>query len=119
MAICLGINDDIIKLFRRYDELKAKKKPEPFLSSFHTDYIAYNLNYSENNNQIIKSGGKDKEVPKKDNANLIDFDFVGGNSNSESTNQINPNIQGYFSFGDNPKPNTGKTSDINDIFNLK
>jgi hypothetical protein len=140
MAICLGINDDIIKLFKRYDELKAKKRPEPFLSSFHTDYVAYNLNYSEDsskndggqsysgfqintgNKEVINNTGNKQvnnsgtNVKQNNNSNLIDFDFVGGSGNNSNTNTNINNTTG--NSGNNQNKNTGnqKMGDINDIF---
>jgi hypothetical protein len=129
MAICLGINDDIIKLLKRYDDLKAKRKPEPFLSSFHTDYVAYNLNYSSNsgpskeysglivntgNNQVganlVKNEDKNFSI-KKENSNLIDFSFSADNNISNSNNQGTSNIN-----NSNQTKKTGNTQDINDIF---
>lgn len=116
MAICLGINDDINKLFRRYDDLKGHRKPEPFLSSFHTDYIQYNLNYKEEAKEVNPSNSSISSNQNKGNANLIDFDFSGsgntGNvipqsnlSNNQSQNQNNKNSNA-----------SQKINDINDIF---
>ena len=100
MAICLGINDDLIKLFIRYDDLKAHKKPQGFVSCFHTEYAAYNLNYqkkeedvkddcisaqianqmsnlkidSENNIPVPIPVVSNNNIPPKGNENLISFD---------------------------------------------
>lgn len=133
MAICLGINDDIIKLIKRYDDLKAKRKPETFISSFHTDYMACNLNYSagqinssqDKNNYsglIVDPGknsisaslthdnlGSNQNQLKKENSNLIDFNFsseVVDNSNKE--NNQNKKVENNKSGG--------KINDINDLF---
>lgn len=121
MAICLGINDDIIKLFKRYDDLKAHKKPEPFLSSFHTDYVAYNLNHNINN-QVSSdnySGMKvdtGKQINKNatDNKNLLEFDFFENNNNTSSSNTLVP--QSQIQNTNLTKNNPSKIKDINDIF---
>jgi hypothetical protein len=130
MAICLGINDDIIKLLKRYDDLKAKRKPEPFLSSFHTDYVAYNLNYSSNTTYsskeysglLVNTGNnnngsnldqnhdKNNFSSKKENSNLIDFS-LSSESNINSNKPQSSNLNNL-----NQPQNGGNVKDINDIF---
>ncbi len=124
MAICLGINDDIMQLKKRYEALKAKKKPENFVSSFLTDYAAYNLN-----NDLKQDQGEiDSNIAKNSysgfsihtgknsiganithqNSNLIDFDFVGTGSNiNNKPENMNSNSQSNKS---------AQIKDINDIF---
>lgn len=131
LAICLGINDDLNKLFKRKDDLKAHKRPEPFVSCFHTDYASYNLNYTNvNMNPNIKTDNSYNETKintgktdtfnnnsgnsgKVNNPNLIDFNFSNNNNTGNSQPVINSNQNKTINTGNNP---IKKINDINDIF---
>jgi hypothetical protein len=139
MAICLGINEDIIKLFKRYDDLKGRKKPDAFISSFHTDYADYNLNnLKENKNENTnvnpknsvknenpfdffdnnQSSSNSQQVVGNpgNNLNLIDFGFGNdNNSNNNNTNVFNPYPVPITNTNIN---NQGNKNDVGDIFDI-
>ncbi len=132
MAICLGINDDIIKLLKRYQDLKSNIKPEAFLSSFHTDYVAYNLNYSSNSESSnnysgfqVDTGNKsisanithDITSKKDNNSNLIDFNFSAPQDKNQNLN-TEKNIHNNNSNNLNKPKGQGNMADINDIFDV-
>ncbi len=111
MAICLGINEDIIKLFKKYDDLKVHKKPEAFISSFHTDYAEYNLNnqkenraqkYSENSDNFGFPASNSVVGNPGNNLTLIDF---GKGSGDNSSNKI-------------PNQNSSSQNQPGDIFDF-
>jgi len=107
MAICLGINEDMIKLFKRYDDVKAKRKPEAFISSFHTDYAEYNLNNLKQNQQV---GGN-----QSSNQNLLNFNF--NNTNSEVLGNPGSNLN-LIDFGNNlPNDHRNNTIPLNKVNN--
>ena len=120
MAISLGINEDMIKLFKRYDDVKAKRKPEAFISSFHTDYAEYNLNNLKQNKQL---GGD-----ISNNQNHLNFNFNNTNSNvvgnpGSNLNLINfgsnlANDHGNNSIPHNNLNNQGNNNDVGDIFDI-
>ena len=93
--------------------MKAKKKPEAFVSVFHSEYKAYNLNNAENNsnknkipvseNYGVFANSSNNQNKKPNNSNLIEFDFVKDNSNNDSSSNQNQN-------------NPPKINDINDLF---
>jgi len=140
MAICLGINEDIIKLFNRYDDLKAKKKPDSFISSFHTDYAEYNLNnlkekkvnsknfvnenpfdFFDNNNNNKMNSNSQVVGNTGNNLNLIDFGF--GNENNNSNSNLNKNENNAFdpfsnSNFNNQSQGQGNKNDVGDIFDI-
>lgn len=106
--------------------MKTHKRPEPFISCFHTDYASYNLNYAnveinsnlKSNNSYngfqINTGINDtskstNNTGKINNPNLIDFDF----SNSSNPQTINNNQNNTNNVGNIPNK---KINDINDIF---
>jgi hypothetical protein len=117
MAICLGINDDLVKLFQRYDDLKKNKKPNGFVSSFHTEYASYNLNYKNTNNQIgaIKTEPINNKPPG--NQNLLDLDFFQPPVNIPPGNVNNNNNSNNTS--NQPKTNVNDINDLFDILNQK
>ena len=122
MAICLGINEDINKIFKRCDDLKVHKKPETFISSFHTDYAEFNLNnQKENKKNKSSSSGIKKDNPfgfsssypsgpnynsgvgnPGNNTNLIDFGF-GNEGASNNTNIL---------------PSSDNKNEVKDIFDI-
>jgi hypothetical protein len=116
LAICLGINDDINQTFKRYEDYRAHKKPNAFLSSFLTDYAEYNLNSKKN----------EEEPKQSNNVNLLDLDFgnnTGNNSypNFNEINNSNPDFDQNQQLG-NQAPvqqvDNKQISDINDFFNI-
>jgi hypothetical protein len=115
MAICLGINDDIIKLFKRYDEVKSNKMPTPFLSSFHSDYMTSNLNYKNSTSVSPSIEDNKKENLLPDKQNLLDFGLSNYNSNKNKVNNMNisNDIQDFNKY---TNERGKKINDINDIF---
>lgn len=101
MSICLGINDDIVLTFDRYEIFKKNQKPFPFVSVFLGEYSFCNVL-----NETVKS-----------NKNLINDDF---NENFVQNNNINQ----YQNYNQNQNNNQNQNQsniksdikDINDIF---
>lgn len=107
MSICLGINDDIVLTFDRYEIFKKNQKPFPFVSVFLGEYSFCNVL-----NETVKS-----------NKNLINDDF---NENFVQNNNINQ----YQNYNQNQNQNNNQNQnqnqnqtniksdikDINDIF---
>ncbi len=107
MSICLGINDDIVLTFDRYEIFKKNQKPFPFVSVFLGEYSFCNVL-----NETVKS-----------NKNLINDDF---NSNFNENFVQNNNINQYQNHNQNNNQNHNQNQnqsniksdikDINDIF---
>lgn len=108
MAICLGINEDINNLFKRYNDLKLHKKPEAFISKFHSDYADFNLN---NKKETNKNKSSFSDI-KKDNP----FDFSGFAPNYSSGVGNPGNNTNLINFG---SVNEGGLNNTNNLPNSK
>lgn len=75
LGICLGINDDINRTFARYDLLKMKKNPGPFISAFEEEYASSNTMNSKEKKNVKES----KEKP-------FDF-FAVDDTSTQNVNQ--------------------------------
>jgi hypothetical protein len=118
LELCLGINDDLNKTMTRYDVIRSKSKPEPFVSNF--EYKGGNNNHKKsrgNKNRHSDRGKSSSRSPnrvtdKKSQKQSTDpFDVF------DMKNEVS-NISGNKSKGNNNSSGGGNVKSLDDIFEI-
>lgn len=98
MSLCLGINDDIVLTFDRYEIFKKNQKPFPFVSVFLGEYSFCNIL-----NETVKNNSNSNLIKDDFSSNFNDNFIQNNNNNNQSNNSNHGNIKSDI-------------NDINDIF---
>ncbi len=118
LELCLGINDDINKTITRYDVIRSKSKPEPFVSHFEIlsqesfQKKSRNNKYEESRS-ISKSPDYKINKGKQSNDAFDVFDMKKEIDNTSNFNKINSN-----STNNNSNQPSGNLKSVDDIFEI-